>query len=835
MSADSSHDFEIVVHVGDGKTGTSAIQKTLRLHPRLLAEAGIQYLGLMLERAPVRKYGWQQASGIEAFHMTEPGKATVELADALRTCVGEARRAGINRVVWSNETLLGRSLPTIAALRELRDEGIRIVVVAYVRRHDGWARSAYLQWGLRHKTYEGPLRDFREWSAKRKFGLYPKLERWHTAFGEDLLVRNFDTLDDAAADFLELLGLDRERFKTMRSNEATSAEELALRALFNQQQPGRAAPARFNQLLSSQQIDFRLPLGQWLQELLPAQAELARIADGCADDRRKVDALLIANGQPPLASNPLPIPPMSLDHGALIAALFQILAQQAARLEKLEGKFDHAMASARMGGGDAVPAPGIAHVEPDVEIIAALAPSLGYFGPLAADCLELDVGADISEIRLSLAESKPTFLNLRGMELIRDGKPLVLSCGQFQAAQSSVAGGSADNGPDTLLTMKGIHSAAERSPWWHVEFSEPVRIDQLRLFNRSDGWSSRSRTLRVETVGADGQIHLVHQSQSTARLRHTLAAACGLAGQPLPDAWPATPAEAETLRCNLLSAIATRLRDRVLALKEVDWRALVPVLRVWGGEEPEPDEWTVIAALLLAQQQGKGGTSIKTFSLLLHSQTRLRRLQQEINVLAHVLDLGGFMLTRHGLKPEGVLRREPDKFVSHMEAVIAALRKLDREPVLAYGTLLGAVREADFIAHDDDIDLLYRSHRANRSEVESELHELKDALKAHGFRVVNLLPNSLNMHVIDPRNSAVMDVFPCWEENGKLQMHMESMKVRGIDPAIVYPAGEVEFLGRRLPAPARPADYLEERYGPGWNVSDQFFEWPWPLKDEATS
>lgn len=827
-------DFEIVVHVGDGKTGTSAIQKTLRQHPHLLAEAGIQYLGLMLEQATQRKYGWQRAAGIEAFHALEPAQATAELVDALRNCIASARESGIRRLVVSNETLLGRSAPTIAALQQLRDEGIGITVVAYVRRHDGWARSAYLQWGLRHKTYDGPLRDFGGWAGKRKFGLYPKLERWHAAFGKHLIVRNFDTLDDAAADFLALLQLDHAGFDTIRSNETPSAEELVLRALFNQQQAGRASSSRFTRLFASGNIDFRLPLERWLQDLLPNRGQLARIVDDHADDRSKVDELLAANGQPPLGSEALPNPPLSLDRDALIGALFQVVAQQAVRLEGMESRLETVLESVGTKDGNGIgSAHGLADTEPDSQVAAALAPALGYFGPLAADCLQLKVATNVRVIRLSVAEPKPTFLNLRGLELIQDGKPLALPAGQYTASQSSVAGDSAGNGPGTLLTMKGIHSKVEYAPWWHVEFSDPPRIHSLRLFNRGDGWNSRSRTLRVEVVDADGRSQLLHDGQSAVQLRHLLAVASRLAGKALPEAWPATVAAATAERRDLLCAIASRLRDRSLPLNAFDWRTIVMMLGVWGSDEPDADEWTVIAALLLAQQQGKAGTSIKTFSLLLDTQARLRRLQQEINVIAHGLDLGGFMLTRHGLKPEGVLRREPERFLAHMEAVIAALRAMDREPMLAYGTLLGAVREANFIAHDDDIDLLYRSPARNRNEVESELQELKGALKKSGFRVVDLMPNSLNMHVIDARNGAVMDVFPCWLEDGLMQMHMESMKVRGIDPSIIYPVSDVELCGRKLPAPARPRDYLEERYGSEWQVADQFFEWPWPLKEEA--
>lgn len=831
MSAGTGQDmepFEFIVHVGDGKTGTSAIQRTLREHPSELAAAGVAYLGLMLERAPVRIHGWQAAARIEAFHALGEARGAAELAEVLRACVAPLRGQGLRRAVLSNESLFGRSAACIAALQRLREDGHAVRVVAYVRRHDAWARSAYVQWGLKHKTYTGPVRDFASWAAARKFALAPKVAPWRSAFGRDFHLRNFDAVPDTAADFLAWLGLAPDRFATVRRNEAPSPEELALRALFNHRQEGRSQAARFTRLFDSEKVDFRQSLAPWLESLVPTAPQLQAIAEAQAGDRGRIDAILAEGGQPPMETAPLAHADLVLDQDRLASALFQLVSRQALRLEQLEARVAalERPAAAVTGEARADDVPG------DPAVAAALAPALGYFGPLASDCLEVAVGADVRAVRLSLDEARPTFLNLRSLELVRGGKAIGVP-GGTTASQSSVADNQPRNGPDSLLAGTGIHSAAERAPWWQASFATPVPVDALRIFNRGDGWGSRSRTLRVE-VDEGGGWRCVHHGQAPAALARTVGHAWSLAGRPGTVAWPATAGAAVALRGELLAAIAARLRDRRLGLQDIDWRALVPMLGVWEEREPGADEWTLVAGFLLAQQRGKGGTSIKAFSLLLNSQARLQRLQAEINALAGVLGLGGFMLTRHGVKAEGMLRRDPARFIDHTCAVLEALGDLGRQPVLAYGTLLGAVREGDFIAHDDDIDLLYRARGGNRAEVEADLAALQQSLRARGFKVVSLLPNSLNMHVIDARNGAVMDIFPCWEEEGRLRMHMESMKIRGIDPGIVYPPGTVRLRERTLPAPANPEAFLQERYGDGWRVSDQFFEWPWPLRQEAT-
>lgn len=818
---------ELIVHLGDGTTGAAQAQRILRQRAAELDALGTRFLGQMLERVQPRRFDWQHEQRVEAFHALPAGRAAAEAAAVLDAAVADACERGARRLVWINDTLLRRGTAALDALRRLDPARVRVRPVAYVREHGAWARDAYLQWGLRHKTYDGPVQPFDAWAGKRRFDVADRLAPWLEAFGDDVDIRNHDALADAAADFLGSLGLAA---TPSPSPPARPMEELALRAIFNDRIAGPVAPARFNDLLGAQDIDFGLAPERWLEQRLPSADDLARLAGACAVDRAALDALLAARGQPALAPSEA-AGLVALDGGTLAGVLFQMLLLQATRVERLEQRVAQLEAAPT-----ATPVVAMAPDVPADPLIArSLAPALGYFGATAADALEVPVGAVVRSLRLSLDEQAPTFLNLRRLELLQGGKAIAPAPG-WRVSQSSTTGAEAANGAANLLTGQGIHSGAEKAPSWTATFDPPIAVDMLRLYNRSDGWGSRSRTLRIDAVLESGETLRLHTGLGEAGLRCALAGSAAAAGVALPDPLPASAEALEGLRARLIAALAERLRQQLIAPADVPWRDVLRIFDVWGQRgEPGDDDLAVLSAFLIHQSRQHAGMSIKSFSLLLDTQQRLRRLQDAINALAAEWGLGGFMLTRHGVKPQGVLRREPQRFLHHLVAVVDVLRRLDRDPVLAYGTLLGAVRDHHFIAHDDDVDLLYRSGASSRAEVEAELPVLKAQLQDAGFKVVDLLPNSLNMHVIDARNGAVMDVFPCWLEDGSLQMHMESMKIRGIDPAIVHPSGAMDFLGTTLPVPAKPEAFLEERYGPGWSVSDQFFEWPWPLKADAPS
>src|SRR3546814_15994242 len=110
----------------------------------------------------------------------------------------------VHTLLWSNESFFDRNAQILEAFALLRDE-LDVTVVAYIRRHDSWARSAYMQWGLKHKTYTGRLKSFREWAIGGAPKFAEKLQAFNHLGVSKIILRNLDAVDDSVTDFKNIL------------------------------------------------------------------------------------------------------------------------------------------------------------------------------------------------------------------------------------------------------------------------------------------------------------------------------------------------------------------------------------------------------------------------------------------------------------------------------------------------------------------------------------------------------------------------------------------------------------------------------------------------------
>lgn len=151
-------------------------------------------------------------------------------------------------------------------------------------------------------------------------------------------------------------------------------------------------------------------------------------------------------------------------------------------------------------------------------------------------------------------------------------------------------------------------------------------------------------------------------------------------------------------------------------------------------------------------------------------------------------------------------RKVIDKGVSKRNLLDAAAM-LDSKGIgfgIIYGTLLGAVREKDFIDYDEDVDLYIKE--ADREAVLSLLFELRKM----GLEVARYEGHLLSLMREDDYIDIYFfkkKIFGGWKCN---EDALPNKFFKGFDT--------VEFLGRTFNAPKNHIAFLERAYGSEWMI-----------------
>ncbi|WBH16488.1 hypothetical protein [Sphingomonas radiodurans] len=247
----------LVIHAGLGKSGSSAIQKYCREQARELRERGIFYLGMFFERGAASEEDFGSAEALLDALAHDDG-----IEDRLVALLTEkiAARLAISTFVWSqialtiHAELLGRVIARLAPICDTE-------VVIYFRHQATWLVSAYLQWGVKHKTEPGPILPFDQWiphAAPRGLDYRAVIEGWRAAVGaERLHVRSYDHVDDVVSDFLTTarLGPMAATIGTTRHYETPDNTLMTLFRLYQGQHDAPAAPGGLQRALSDNRLE----------------------------------------------------------------------------------------------------------------------------------------------------------------------------------------------------------------------------------------------------------------------------------------------------------------------------------------------------------------------------------------------------------------------------------------------------------------------------------------------------------------------------------------------------------------------------------------------------
>jgi hypothetical protein len=330
--------IHLIVHIGTGKTGSSSIQKTLATNADGLRAQGVRYLGLMCEEAPRKLFLWQKPGGWPDLLKLGEAAAREQLEAVLAASLTQFAEAGMKRALWSNESIFGNDNIVIPVLKRLESSGVRSHVIVYIRRHDAWVRSAYVQWGIKHKTYPGPVKPFPDWYRDQKISFFAGLRPWLDHSWQDIAVRNFDACGDVVVDFLDYYGLAGADIAPRWDNETPNPVALALWAIYNSQVETPVLPIELQRLLVQSGLLQKASVGCDLADLLPTEADIETVTRDLESDRRKINEVFRRFGQPEMATSRLKPKAMTVSQGEINAALLLMIKHQSDQINALRAK-----------------------------------------------------------------------------------------------------------------------------------------------------------------------------------------------------------------------------------------------------------------------------------------------------------------------------------------------------------------------------------------------------------------------------------------------------------------------------------------------------------------
>lgn len=167
-----------------------------------------------------------------------------------------------------------------------------------------------------------------------------------------------------------------------------------------------------------------------------------------------------------------------------------------------------------------------------------------------------------------------------------------------------------------------------------------------------------------------------------------------------------------------------------------------------------------------------------------------------------------------------------EALVDATEEVLQVLRAAGAEPFLAYGTLLGAVREGRVLGHDSDADVAYVSRHSTPVDVCRESFQLQREVVALGYATQRYSGAAFKIEVPEGDVVRGLDVFGGFFTAGRLYL-MGEVGVE-FEHEWIHPLGTASLEGRPMPVPARPEKLLEAMYGPAWQVPDPAFQFTTP-------
>jgi hypothetical protein len=189
------------------------------------------------------------------------------------------------------------------------------------------------------------------------------------------------------------------------------------------------------------------------------------------------------------------------------------------------------------------------------------------------------------------------------------------------------------------------------------------------------------------------------------------------------------------------------------------------------------------------------------------------------------------LLYPYTLSPHGYMKSlkaiDKKNLLAEIDELIYNLKSNGYPAFISSGTLLGALRNNEFIPHDDDIDLGVIMPGKNWEDLLKSIDNFEYFLKSKNLLRSNSigLPNGLFHWKTKYMSGVNVDLFPLWEINEKF--YAWPYAPGNLSLSDIFPLKSIELEGVKLPCPQNPNKFMVLNYGENWFIPDPAFKFDW--------